>query len=68
MTLFKTTIRRNTDINKATSLNKTIFQFDLRVNGSKDYLSLTKEVISKITNLEGIEKLTTLTEGTNNEV
>lgn len=54
--LFKTTIRRNTDINKATSLNQTIFQLDLRVPGSRDYYNLAKEVIKRIAALEGLKE------------
>lgn len=45
--LFKTVIRRNTDINKALCAKQTIFQYDLRVNGSIDYLCLAKEVVEK---------------------
>jgi chromosome partitioning protein len=46
--VFKTKIRKNTDINKASAQKQTIFQFNSLVNGSKDYLSLSNEIIQKL--------------------
>ncbi len=46
--VFKTIIRNNTDINKASTMKKTIFQHDLRVNGAIDYTNLAKEIIKKL--------------------
>lgn len=45
--IMETVIRRNTDLEKAASNDKTIFEFDATVNGAKDYYLLAKEVVRK---------------------
>lgn len=50
--LFKSTIRVNTAIENSQFENKTIFEYDMKSNGSKDYAALGKEVLTKIKNLE----------------
>jgi len=47
LNLFKTIIHSNTAIEQATHLNKTIFEFDGRAPGAKDYLALASEIIEK---------------------
>lgn len=44
--VFKTIINSNTAIEQATHLNKTIFEYDGRTPGAKDYLSLANEIIA----------------------
>jgi len=54
--IFRNKITRNTDLNKAAGLCKTIFQIDLRVKGARDYYNLAKEVIARIESTENLEK------------
>lgn len=44
--VLKTIINNNTAIEQATHLNKTIFEFDGRAPGAKDYLLLANEIIA----------------------
>lgn len=46
--MFKTFIRKNTDINKAVLNKKTIFQECLLTNGAKDYGKLANEVVQRL--------------------
>ena len=46
-TVFNTYINSNTAIEKATHMNQTIFEYDGRTPGAKDYLSLAKEILDK---------------------
>ena len=46
--VFKSVIRRNTDLEKANSSGMSIFQFDHRINGAKDYALLSTEVLQKL--------------------
>lgn len=43
--VLKTVIRRNTDINKASSTRRTVFQVALTTNGAEDYSALANELI-----------------------
>jgi len=45
-TVFETIINSNTAIEQATHLGKTIFEYDGRTPGAKDYLSLANEIAS----------------------
>ena len=42
--LFKTIINSNTTIEQATHMNKTVFEYDGRSPGAKDYLELAEEI------------------------
>lgn len=44
--LFKTIINSNTAIEQATHMNKTIFEYDGRAPGAKDYLALAAEIVT----------------------
>lgn len=44
--VLQTIIRRNTDINKAASTKKTVFQFNFTTNAAEDYTALAKEVLN----------------------
>lgn len=46
--VFKTLIRKNTDINKALPFRKTIFQQSTQANGAVDYGNLADEVIARL--------------------
>jgi chromosome partitioning protein len=43
--VFQTVINRNAAIEQATSNGKTIFEYDGRTPGAKDYMTLAKEII-----------------------
>lgn len=46
--LMKTVIRTNSAIERAASMQQSIFQYDLRQRGCKDFRELANEVISKV--------------------
>jgi len=48
--VFKTIISRNTSVNKAAMLNKTVISFDSRMSGAHDYRTFAKELIEWIEN------------------
>ena len=45
--IMETTIRRNTDLEKASFGHRTIFEEDPTINGAMDYYALAKEVVRK---------------------
>jgi cellulose biosynthesis protein BcsQ len=42
--VFQTIINSNTSIEQATHMNKTVFEYDGRSPGAKDYLELAEEI------------------------
>lgn len=48
--ILESTIRRNTDMEKASFGHRTIFEQDATVNGAMDYYALAKEVVRKCLN------------------
>jgi chromosome partitioning protein len=45
--VFETVIHRNVKITEAPSFGKSIFHYDIKSVGAKDYLQFAKEVISR---------------------
>jgi chromosome partitioning protein len=45
--VFKTKIRQNTHLSEAPSFGKSIFEYDEKSNGAKDYHSLCKEIVER---------------------
>jgi chromosome partitioning protein len=45
--VFNTYINSNTAIEKATHMNQTIFEYDSRTPGAKDYISLAREMLGR---------------------
>jgi len=48
--VFKSIITRNTSINKAAMLNKTVIAFDSRMSGASDYREFAKELVEWLEN------------------
>lgn len=46
--MFDTKIRQNTAIEQSQYEQKTIFEYDKNANGAKDYISLGKEILTKV--------------------
>lgn len=45
--MFKTVIRKNTELSKAQDNGKSVFDFNTKCNGAKDYLALAEEIINE---------------------